>query len=313
MRGEAFLDLRTAETEHLQRQRGVKGRSHRAQPVVQRVFRPTDGTLGTIGQPAGYLDGFRVELGIFDRERDEPDAFGLLAQHLVAQQQVVFRLGEPAEQRPDDRGMVPGGDPEPGMPVDNAAILACDRHVRQEAADEPGADRNPAHRADHRLTAVDHVVDDVARLLPLPSARFEIIDILPDDRKIAARREYSSGAGDDRGIDACVAVDIAPDLGELAMQCLVGRVHATVLHRDAENLRMRAVEFEPRIAGVWISHRKVSSAIRCSPTGMLGGWRLVSGYEGEAYSHAELPRRRLKCEPVALPQEINPACLFTRP
>src|SRR6516164_8115265 len=129
--------------------------------------------------------------------------------------------------------MVAGGDTEPRMPVDDAAVLGGDGYVGQQTADQAGADRDPAHRADHRLAAVDNVVDDVARLLPLPRARFESLDILPDDRKIAAGREDRAGAGDDRGIDARIAIDIAPDLGELAMQSLVRGVHAAVLHRDA--------------------------------------------------------------------------------
>src|SRR5271163_2584308 len=79
VRGEPFLDLGAAETEHLQRQRGVEGRSHRAQPVVQRVFRPTDGTLRAVGQSAGDFDRLCVEIGIVDRERDQPDALGLRA------------------------------------------------------------------------------------------------------------------------------------------------------------------------------------------------------------------------------------------
>src|SRR5262249_42425267 len=125
---------------------------------------------------------------------------------------------------------------QPGMPVDDAAVFAGDRHIGQQAADEPGADRDTAHRTDHRLAAVDHVVDDVARLFPLPGARLEIFDILLDDREIAAGREDPSSAGDDCGIDIRVPVDVAPDLGELAMQRLVGRVHTAVFHRDAENL-----------------------------------------------------------------------------
>ena len=82
----------------------------------------------------------------------------------------------------------------------------------------------------------------------------EIVDILLDDREVAAGREHLAGAGQDHGIDARVFVDIAPDVAELGMQSRVRRVHPAVLHRDAENLGMRAVEFEPRIAGVGIGH-----------------------------------------------------------
>jgi hypothetical protein len=141
------------------------------------------------------------------------------------------------------------------MSVDDAAVPGRDRHVCQEAADEPGADRDPTHGADYRLAAVDDIVDDVARLLPLARAGLEILDVLPDDRKIAAGGKDAPGAGDDRGIDARIPIHVAPDLGELAMQCLVGRVHPPILHRDAENPFMGAIEFEPGIAGVRIGHR----------------------------------------------------------
>jgi len=93
----------------------------------------------------------------------------------------------------------------------------------------------------------------------LSGARLEILDILLDDRKIAARRKDAASAGDDRGIDARIPIHVAPDLGKLAMQCRVGGVHAPVLHRDAENLLMRAIEFEPRIAGIGIGHRSLPS------------------------------------------------------
>ena len=68
MRGEALLDLRTAETQHLQRQRRIEGRPHRAQPVVERVFCPADGTLRPLGQSAGDLDRLSIELRIIDRD-----------------------------------------------------------------------------------------------------------------------------------------------------------------------------------------------------------------------------------------------------
>src|SRR5215831_7241729 len=144
--------------------------------------------------------------------------------------------------------MVARSDTEPRVPVDDAAVLGRNRHVSEKATDESGPDRDPAHCADHRLAAVDHIVDDVACLLPLSGTRLEILDVLLNDRKIAAGRKDPASPGDDRDVDARVAVDVAPNLAELTMQCLIGRVHAAVLHRDAENLRMWAIEFEPSIA-----------------------------------------------------------------
>ena len=45
---------------------------------------------------ASYLHCFCVELGILYRKRNEPDTLGFFAQHLVAQQQMVFGLGQTA-------------------------------------------------------------------------------------------------------------------------------------------------------------------------------------------------------------------------
>src|SRR5271165_4920461 len=155
--------------------------------------------------------------------------------------------------------MIARGDAQPRMPVDDATIFSRNRYVGEQTTNQPGTDGDAAHRADDGFIAVDHIVDDVARLFPLPGPRGEIVDILLDDREIAAGREYRAGAGPDRGIDALIPVDIAPDVAELGMQCRIGRVHSAVLHCDAENLRMRAIEFEPRVTRIGIGHRDLSA------------------------------------------------------
>src|SRR5271168_3010705 len=98
------------------------------------------------------------------------------------------------------------------MTVDNAAVLARNRNVGEQTANEAGTDCDAAHGTHHRLTAVDHIVDDVARFLPLPGAGGEVVDILLDDREIAAGREHLPGAGQDHGVDTRIPVDIAPDV-----------------------------------------------------------------------------------------------------
>src|SRR5215472_16928352 len=111
------------------------------------------------------------------------------------------------------------------MVVDDAAVLGSNRDVGEQSAHKPGPDRDAAHRTDDRFAAIDDIVDDVARLLPLPGTRREIVDVLLNDREVAAGREYPASPRQDRGIDAGVLVDIAPDLGKLAMEDLVGRIH----------------------------------------------------------------------------------------
>jgi hypothetical protein len=145
------------------------------------------------------------------------------------------------------------------MPIDDAAVPGRNGNIGEQTADEAGPNCNPAHRTDDRLAAVDHIVDDVARLLPLPCARREVVDILLDDREIAAGREYLPSAGQDHRIDARVGVNITPDVAEFRMQCGIRRVHPAVLHRNAENLGVRAIKFEPRIARIRIGHRRLAS------------------------------------------------------
>jgi hypothetical protein len=113
--------------------------------------------------------------------------------------------------------VITGGDPQPRMPVDNAAVVARNRNVGEQTANEAGTDCDAAHGTHHRLTAIDHVVDDVARLLPLPRAGAEVVDILLDDREVAAGREHLAGAGQDHGIDAGIPIDIAPDVAQFGM------------------------------------------------------------------------------------------------
>ena len=128
-----------------------------------------------------------------------------------AQQQVIFRLRQPAEQRPDDRGMIARRDTEPGMAVDDARAFRRDRDVRQQPGDQAGADRRPLHRRDHRLGAIDDVVDEIARFLPHARQHGKILAHLLDQIEIAAAGERLAGAGDDRTLTLRIGVDVAPD------------------------------------------------------------------------------------------------------
>src|SRR5207237_10050801 len=129
---------------------------------------------------------------------------------------------------PAERASVPRYGRATRGAVDNAAVLGRNGNVGEQTAGQPGADRDATHRADHWLTAVDHIVDDVACLLPLPGPRRELVDIFLDDREIAARREHLAGARQDRGVDARVLVNIGPNIGELRMQCGICRIYRVV-------------------------------------------------------------------------------------
>src|SRR5258705_7107894 len=123
MRGKAFLHLGTEEAQHLERRRGVEGRTHHAQPVVERVLGEADRSLRALGELGRDLETLGFELVVLDAERDQADALGLLAVDRLAQQQIVLGLGHAAEQRPDDDGVIAGGNAEAGVTVDDLGLL----------------------------------------------------------------------------------------------------------------------------------------------------------------------------------------------
>src|SRR5882757_3829769 len=161
MGSQSFLHLRPEEAQHLERERRVERGAHHAQPVIERVFGEADRGLRPLGQLGGDFERLRFKLLVLDTERDQADALGLLAAHRLAKQQIVFGLGHAAEQRPDDDGVVAGGDAQAGVAVDDLGFLGSDRYVGQQARHQPGADRGAADRAHDGLGAVDDVVDDV--------------------------------------------------------------------------------------------------------------------------------------------------------
>ena len=109
MGGEAFLHVGAAEAEELERQRGIKSRAHHPQPVVERAFGPADCALRALGQLGRDLDRFRLKPIVIDSKGNKPDPLSLLAQDLIAGEKIVFRLGQAAEQGPDDRRVVASG------------------------------------------------------------------------------------------------------------------------------------------------------------------------------------------------------------
>jgi len=66
MRGEAFLHLGPHEAQHLERRRGIEGRAHHPQPVVERVLGEADRGLRALGELGGDLEAFGLELVVLD-------------------------------------------------------------------------------------------------------------------------------------------------------------------------------------------------------------------------------------------------------
>jgi hypothetical protein len=90
VRGEAFPGVGAAEAEELVGQAGVEDRRLRPVPVVERVLGPPDCRLGATGEVHRNLQRPVLDGVVVDAQRDEADAFGLLAGQLVARQQVVL-------------------------------------------------------------------------------------------------------------------------------------------------------------------------------------------------------------------------------
>ncbi|MDT4858712.1 hypothetical protein FQZ97_931920 [compost metagenome] len=136
--------------------------------------------------------------------------------------------------------MVARGHAQPGVAVDDARGPGCDRDIGQQPRHQAGTDGRAVHRRDHRLVAVDDVVDQVARFVPHARAGLEIVGHVFHQRQVAAGGEALALAADQRHADVGIGGDVAPDLGQLAVhvgvgsgQLLVGRLRRT--HDDLED------------------------------------------------------------------------------
>src|SRR6185437_11488986 len=254
-RGEALLHFGSAEADELQRQRGIEAGAGKPQPVVERVFGPADGGWRSGREPLGDAKRHLIGLAILGDTRDEANALRLLTRERLAEQQVVFRLGEAAEQRPDDHRVVASGNAKTRVTVDDARAPRRDGDVGEKPGNKSRADGRALDRRDDGLVAVDEVVDEVARFLPHAGARGEVAGDGLDHGEIAASREGVAGAAQQRHRDLAIGIDIAPDLGQLGMHRRVGGVElAGIVEDDLEHALRRAGEFEALIARIAVGH-----------------------------------------------------------
>ncbi len=124
-----------------------------------------DRRLGRFRQAGRDRKCTALELVRGHAERHEPDALRLCAVEGLAEEQVVLRLRQPAEERPHDHRVVARCDAELRVAVDDPRVGGHDRDVGEQADGEAGTDGRAGHRRDDRLRAVDDVVDEVARLV----------------------------------------------------------------------------------------------------------------------------------------------------
>src|SRR5664279_2771444 len=263
MRGEALARLGTRKTQKLQRGRGVEDRAVDAQPVVERVFGPADSALRAVGQIFGGLERDLLQIGILDAQRNQPDPLRLRAGQRLAGEQVIFRLGKPAQQRPDDAGDIAGRDPEPGVAIDDARGLSADRHVGEDADHQSGTDRDAVDRRDDRLVAIDDVVDEILGFLPCRHARDRIVEDALDQLKIAAGRKRLAGAGNDHRVDIGIVVDVSPYVGELGMGFRIDRIVGLgPVECDTKNALRWIIQLQSGVGLVTLGHRFSLTFIR---------------------------------------------------
>src|SRR5215471_6938035 len=99
-RGDALADVGAGEAEELEPERGVERRPRGAQPVVERIFGEAHGGGWQPHQLLAHAERRLNHLVVVDAKTREADALGLLAGESLAQQQIIFRLGHAAQQRP---------------------------------------------------------------------------------------------------------------------------------------------------------------------------------------------------------------------
>ena len=123
------------------------------------------------------------------------------------------------------------------MPVDDARVLCGDRNIRQQPDHQPRTDRRPMHCGHHDLRAVDHVVDDVARLAPHALPYCGVVGDVLHQRQVPTGGKSPAGAADDGHAHLRVAVDVAPDIREFTMHAMAGGGEFAVLtaHHDLQD------------------------------------------------------------------------------
>ncbi len=198
----------------------------------------------------GYPDdGFALETA---------PLLGLLAVDELGGHQVVLGLGHPAQQRPDDRGMVTGGHAQLDVAIGDARLFRHDADVCQHRHGKAGADRDAVDRGNDDLVAGHHVVDDVGGFAHGDADPFRTADHAGHPIQVAAGRERAvAGTRDHRHLDLVVIVDHPPDLGQFPMQAGIGRIHD-----------LRAVDRDPQhtvVALLESQMLKISVVHRMSP------------------------------------------------
>ncbi len=293
-RGQPLAHVRQLETQEFERQRGIETGSGQSQPIVQGVLGPADRGGAARGQGSRHIECPLQNFAVGNGDGDEPDPLRFGARQGLVGQQVIPRLRQAAEQRPDDHGMIARGDPQPGVAVEYAGIVRGDRHIGQQGDGQACAHRAAADGRHHGFGTIDQVVDQVARLLPDADQSRLVVDHAIDHVEIAAGGEVRPVAPHDDHAHGIVDVDGAPHQRQIAMHGFGGGVDTALVGYDEfENSGLGRQELKtgkiPRVAA------DVHGRLHSSISGRIGngvhadhGEHLVGGHRLPV-SHATSP------------------------
>ena len=220
-------------------------RSEGLHPVIERALGQTGRLLRTARDFPRDFKGLVHQLVRRHAQAHQPDTLGFLAVDEIGRNEIVLRLRQSAQQRPQDDRVIAGGDAEAQMAVGDAHRFGGDRDVGHERHRQARADRDAIDRRNDDLLAIDDVVNDVARL----AHRLRDVGVVAlhrlDHVEVAAGRKRATLAGDDDDVGLGIVVDVLPHPAQLPMQAGVGRIeHVGAVDRDEQDAVIVACEFE---------------------------------------------------------------------
>ncbi|CKT30905.1 Uncharacterised protein [Mycobacterium tuberculosis] len=192
--------------------------------MIEAAFGPADGVLRASGEPLRQACCGGEHIVVVDADGDQTDAFGLLPGQRLAGQQVVLGLGHADQQGPADRRVIPRGDPEFGVPIDDLRGAARHRNVGEQRDNQTRTDGRAPNRRHHRLVEVDQVEHQVAGLAHDAQPALVVADGFGDQVETAAGGKGLAFTADQDHAHGRVAIDHRPDVGKVAVHVRPDRV-----------------------------------------------------------------------------------------
>ena len=182
---------------------------------------------------------------------DKTDTFGFFAVDKLAGQQVILRFRHAAEQRPHNRSVIARSPSHFGMPVAQTGTLGHDADIGKQTDNNACTHSDAVDRCDDRLRAVQHVVDDVARLFQDLHDFFVMAVRVPDSVEIAARGKRTARTGQHNDARFRILIDHGPKIGKSLMHAGIRGVQLLGLaQRNPENARIAAFKNHVRETGI---------------------------------------------------------------